>query len=208
MQKTSLFAGEAVFDSEVIREAINSLTVRLSPSDVVSQKVYSDTFFRNRIHSGSSFPSAHTIAAVSIATVVARRYSNHRWVPWVAYGLAGAIGFSRITLLAHFPSDVFVGGVLGHTNRSLRCPAGSLKRRAWRRLSEIRPSTVVCVTAHEPRENWHLSNPKERLYSSPTSSIGGHPWRFAPASAWAPTKSSLQLAQAGWARCTAPATRA
>jgi len=114
MQKTALFAGEAVFDSEVIREAMNSLTTRLSPSDVASQKIYSDTFFRSKIHSGSSFPSAHTIAAVSIATVVARRYGKHRWVPWVAYGLAGTIGFSRLTLLAHFPSDVFVGGALGY----------------------------------------------------------------------------------------------
>jgi membrane-associated phospholipid phosphatase len=114
MQKTALLAGEAVFDSEVLREAMNGLTIRLSPSDVGSQKFYSDTFFRNRVHSGSSFLSAHTIAAVSIATVVARRYSKHRWVPWVAYGLAGTIGFSRITLLAHFPSDVFVGGALGY----------------------------------------------------------------------------------------------
>jgi len=114
MQKTALFAGEAIFDSEVIREAMNSLTTRLSPSDVASQKVYSDTFFRSRIHSGSSFPSAHTIAAMSIATVVARRYSKHRWVPWAAYGFAGAVGFSRLTLLAHFPSDVFLGGALGY----------------------------------------------------------------------------------------------
>jgi membrane-associated phospholipid phosphatase len=28
--------------------------------------------------------------------------------------LAGTIGFSRITLRAHFPSDVFLGGVLGY----------------------------------------------------------------------------------------------
>ncbi len=114
IQKTALFAGEAVFDSEVIREAMNSSTFRLRPSDVASQKIYSDTFFRSTIHSGSSFPSAHTITAVSIATVIARRYSKHRWVPWAAYGLAGTIAFSRLTLLAHFPSDVFVGGAVGY----------------------------------------------------------------------------------------------
>ena len=53
------------------------------------------------------FPSGHTIAAFSIATVFAERYHRHRWVPWTAYGLAGLIGFSRVTLQAHFPSDVF-----------------------------------------------------------------------------------------------------
>jgi membrane-associated phospholipid phosphatase len=114
MQKTALFAGEAVLDSEVVRMVINSVTTRWRPSDVARQATYGGTFFRDSVHVGSSFPSGHTIAAVSIATVVARRYRNHRWVPWVAYGLAGTIGFSRITLRAHFPSDVFLGGVLGY----------------------------------------------------------------------------------------------
>jgi hypothetical protein len=85
LQKTALFAGEAVFDSEVLREAMNSLSVRLSRSDVASHRVYSDTFFRNRVH---SFPSAHTIAAVSIATVVARRLSesSSSWMNCTANG--------------------------------------------------------------------------------------------------------------------------
>jgi membrane-associated phospholipid phosphatase len=34
-------------------------------------------------------------------------------VPWVAYGIAGAIGFSRVSGQAHFPSDVFLGAALG-----------------------------------------------------------------------------------------------
>jgi membrane-associated phospholipid phosphatase len=46
--------------------------------------------------------------------VIARRYRNHHWVPYAAYGFAGAIGFSRITLRAHFPSDVVLGTVLGY----------------------------------------------------------------------------------------------
>jgi membrane-associated phospholipid phosphatase len=60
-------------------------------------------------------PSGHTIAAFSIATVFARRYGNHRWVPFVAYGLAGVVGFSRMTLSAHFASDVFMGAALGYS---------------------------------------------------------------------------------------------
>ena len=114
MQKTALFAGEAVLDSEMIRMAMNSVTARWRPSDVAGQKVDNDTFFRNNIHVGSSFPSGHTIAAFAVATVIARRYRNHRWVPYVAYGLAGTVGFSRITLRTHFPSDVFLGAALGY----------------------------------------------------------------------------------------------
>jgi len=114
LQETALFAGEALADTEVIHIAVNSLTRRLRPHDVRLQQVDDDTFFRNRIHIGSSFPSGHTIAAFSVATVFARRYRNHRWAPWVAYGLAGTVAFSRLTLREHFPSDVFVGGVLGY----------------------------------------------------------------------------------------------
>ena len=54
-------------------------------------------------------------SAASIATVFANRYRQHRWVPWVAYGLAGGVGFSRVPTQAHFPSDVFAGAVLGYT---------------------------------------------------------------------------------------------
>jgi membrane-associated phospholipid phosphatase len=68
----------------------------------------------NWYRGNGSFPSGHTIAAFSIATVIARRYPHQRWVPYVAYGLAGMVGFSRLTLLSHFPSDVFVGGALGY----------------------------------------------------------------------------------------------
>jgi membrane-associated phospholipid phosphatase len=46
--------------------------------------------------------------------VFADRYRQHRWAPWLAYGLAGLVGFSRISLQSHFPSDVFAGGALGY----------------------------------------------------------------------------------------------
>ena len=45
--------------------------------------------------------------------MVAERYHERRWVPWVAYKLAGAVGFSRVTLQEHFPSDIFAGAFLG-----------------------------------------------------------------------------------------------
>ena len=114
MQKTALFAAESIADVEVVRAALNSVTKRWRPQDVFSRRSYSNTFFHSVSHVGSSFPSGHTIAAVAVATVIARRYRSHRWVPWVAYGFAGAIGVSRITLRAHFPSDVFLGTVLGY----------------------------------------------------------------------------------------------
>ncbi len=116
VQKTALFAGEAVADSLVLYVVINAVSRRLRPSEIAPQRQFSDTFFRShKAVFGSSFPSGHTVAAFSVATVFARRYREHRWVPWVAYGMAGVIGFSRITLQSHFPADVFVGAVLGYS---------------------------------------------------------------------------------------------
>ena len=115
MQKTALFSFEAMADTEVVRMFLNSVTQRWRPQDVFNRRSYSNTFFHSISGVGSSFPSGHTIVAVSVATVIARRYRNHRWVSWAAYGFAGAIGLSRVTLRAHFPSDVVLGTVLGYT---------------------------------------------------------------------------------------------
>jgi membrane-associated phospholipid phosphatase len=115
-QKTAIFVGEAVIDSFVVYGVMNAVTRRDRPLDVAQSGIYSDTFFHSsKLLTGSSFPSGHTIAAFSIATVFANRYKNHRWVPWVAYGAACMIGFSRITLGEHFPSDVFLGAALGYS---------------------------------------------------------------------------------------------
>jgi membrane-associated phospholipid phosphatase len=115
-QTTGLLAGEALADSLVVYGVINAVTHRLRPSDIVPQGPFNDTFFHaNNGLFNHSFPSGHTIEAFAVATIIARRYRNHRWVPWVAYGVAGAIGFSRLTNQAHFPADVFLGAALGYS---------------------------------------------------------------------------------------------
>jgi len=116
--QTALIAGEAYLDSAIPHVVIKLLSRRLRPSSVASSADFSDTFFRSNVSplgKGSSFPSGHAAGAFSIATVIAQRYKSHRWVPFVAYGLAGVISFSRVPDLAHFPSDVFLGAALGYT---------------------------------------------------------------------------------------------
>ena len=114
---TALLAGEAYADSAVVDLAMKAITRRKRPSDVLPGAPFTDTFFNGgkSPFKGSSFPSGHAAGVFSVATVVACRYHNHRWVPWVAYGFATAITFSRVTTSAHFPSDIFVGAVLGYT---------------------------------------------------------------------------------------------
>ena len=115
-QKTALFAGEAAADSFVLYASTNLGTHRLRPSDIAPQGNFSDTFYDgHRATLSNSFPSGHTTEAFAIATIFARRYRKHRWVPFLAYGAASVIAFSRITLQSHFPSDVFLGAAIGYT---------------------------------------------------------------------------------------------
>ena len=58
----------------------------------------------------SSFPSGHTSASFAAATAI---YAiNRRW-GIAAYILAALIGFSRLHLGVHFPTDVLAGAILG-----------------------------------------------------------------------------------------------
>jgi PAP2 superfamily len=116
--QTALLAGEAVANAEIVTIAIKDIDLRMSPREVEPNGNFSHTWFQtnNRGVGGfGSFPSGHTAAAFSVATVYAERYKNHRWAPWVAYGLASVVGLSRVNAQAHFPSDVFFGAALGYS---------------------------------------------------------------------------------------------
>jgi membrane-associated phospholipid phosphatase len=119
MTKTALLAGEAVADAEIVTEVLKPAAARWRPSSLPPNGNFADTFEEggNRFSSAhNSFSSGHTITAFAVATVLSRRYGRqHRWVPIVAYAGAAAIGFSRLTLSAHYISDVFAGAVFGYS---------------------------------------------------------------------------------------------
>ena len=114
-QGTALLAAEAFADGFALDLAFKGITGRKVPQQYAGNGPYSDSFFNgnhNPLHSGG-FYSVHAMSAFSVATVIAHRYRSHRWVPFVAYGMAGALSFARITGSNHFPSDVFFGGAMG-----------------------------------------------------------------------------------------------
>jgi membrane-associated phospholipid phosphatase len=70
-------------------------------------------FLQNVTEGGSaSFPSGHTTDAFSLATSISIAYP--KWYVIVpAYLWAGAVGYSRMDLGVHYPSDVLAGAIIG-----------------------------------------------------------------------------------------------
>lgn len=112
---TAWLCADAYGDSAIPPLVIKAIARRQRPSEVPPLTPFQDEFFKDSWYKGSSFPSGHSAAAFAVATVVSHRYSNHKWVPILAYGMSAVISLSRITGREHFPSDVFVGSVIGYT---------------------------------------------------------------------------------------------
>lgn len=117
---TGLLAAEAIAESTLVIQIIKGLTGRWRPqvADGVDSWEGPRVFFK-RMGTGEesqydAFPSGHTAAAFSLATVVAMQYKKTVWVPVLAYTLAAATGLSRLTEDKHWMSDVLVGAVLGN----------------------------------------------------------------------------------------------
>jgi hypothetical protein len=103
--ETGFLAGEAALNSFVMVESLKYPLGRERPY----QGNGTGPFFQ----SGTSFPSEHAAAAWSIAGVIAHEYPSP-FVKIMAYGLASLVDYSRIHGRQHFPSDVFVGSMIGN----------------------------------------------------------------------------------------------
>ena len=62
---------------------------------------------------GYSFPSGHSSGAVTVYGSIAYHEKNKKWLWIVAGVLSFLVGFSRVYVGAHFPTDVLCGWVLG-----------------------------------------------------------------------------------------------
>ncbi|MFM7079306.1 MAG: phosphatase PAP2 family protein [Bacteroidota bacterium] len=67
-----------------------------------------------------AFVSRHAATSFAVATVLASAYGKKRkWVPWLAYGLASAVTFSRVYNGKHWASDAFAGAAIGYATGKL-----------------------------------------------------------------------------------------
>jgi hypothetical protein len=129
--ETGFLAGEAALNSLVMVESLKYSLGRERPY----QGNGTGPFFQG----GTSFPSEHAAAAWSIAGVVAHEYPSP-FVKIMAYGLASLVDFSRIRARQHFPSDVFVGSLMGNLiaqNIYTRNHDPGLGGEAWKSISQM-----------------------------------------------------------------------
>jgi membrane-associated phospholipid phosphatase len=111
-----LLGAEAIADTQIVSLVMKQIDGRLHPSDIPPHGDFSHTWFKypGGVLNAGSFPSNHAASAFAVAAVFSGRYREHRWVPWVAYGIATVISLSRVPDQAHFPSDVFAGAAIGY----------------------------------------------------------------------------------------------
>ncbi len=129
--ETGFLAGEAALNSLV---AVESLKYSLG-RDRPFQGNGTGPFFQG----STSFPSEHAALAWSVAGVVAHEYPGP-FMKIMAYGLASLVDYSRIRARQHFPSDVFVGSMMGNLigqNIYTRNHDPELGGEAWKSLSQI-----------------------------------------------------------------------
>ncbi len=64
------------------------------------------------IETDASFPSGHTSTAFALATSISLQ--NKKWYVVIsAFAWASSVGYSRMYLGEHYPTDVFAGAVIG-----------------------------------------------------------------------------------------------
>lgn len=106
IKKQAIFIGETFLVNAFVTTALKQVVKRQRPFDT-----YSD--IDQAISASSySFPSGHTSIAFATATSLSMAYPKW-YVITPSFIWAGAVGYSRMHLGVHYPSDVFAGAILG-----------------------------------------------------------------------------------------------
>ncbi|MEN9350327.1 MAG: hypothetical protein RL372_1305 [Bacteroidota bacterium] len=100
---------------------LNTATTTLLKNVVKRERPYHiyTGIFPNKIESDYAFPSGHTSSAFATATSLA--ITTKKWYVAVpAFAWSASVGYSRIYLGQHYPSDVIMGAVVG-TSSAIVC---------------------------------------------------------------------------------------
>lgn len=106
LQKGLLVAGSFLI-STAISTAMKYTFNRPRPFET-----YPDEITKLSSGGSPSFPSGHTSAAFSTATSLSLAYPKW-YIITPAFIWAGAVGYSRMDLGVHYPSDILMGAIVG-----------------------------------------------------------------------------------------------
>jgi hypothetical protein len=90
---------------------LKAVVRRCRPNMVVAASHQSPAVQDIAWHKKASFPSGDTAVAFAAATTLSSSLGR-LWAP-ALFAAAGAIGLFRVTALAHYPSDVMAGALIG-----------------------------------------------------------------------------------------------
>jgi membrane-associated phospholipid phosphatase len=152
-RETGFLAGEAAIDALVPVEIMKYSLSRSRPY----QGDGTGPFFQG----GTSFPSEHAGAAWAVAGVIAHEYPGP--LPkLLVYSLASLVTYSRVKGRQHFPTDVFVGSIIGNMvaqNVYARHHDPDLGGEAWKSIGQIvrgdgTLSTSSMGSPYVPLDSW------------------------------------------------------
>ena len=100
-----------IFGAIVIELAVSE-AMKISFNRQRPGEKYPNDIFPYRDTKGRSFPSGHTSLAFASAASLSIQYKKW-YITLPAYLWAGSVGYSRIYLGVHYPSDVLAGAAVG-----------------------------------------------------------------------------------------------
>ncbi|MDI6046293.1 phosphatase PAP2 family protein [Flavobacterium yafengii] len=106
IKKQAIFIGEVFLVNAFITTALKHTIKRDRPFET-----YPD-IDQAASSLGKSFPSGHTSLAFATATSLSMAYPKW-YVIAPSFVWAGAVGYSRMHLGVHYPTDVFAGAIIG-----------------------------------------------------------------------------------------------
>ncbi len=106
LQTNSIYTGVSVLTASIVTTSLKYIVDRNRPYISYPELDVQTT------GTSSSFPSGHTTVAFATATALSISYPKW-YVIAPLYLWAGGVGYSRMHLGVHYPSDVLIGAVIG-----------------------------------------------------------------------------------------------
>jgi membrane-associated phospholipid phosphatase len=109
--RKALFGGLSLGAGGLVVQFAKALTGRARPDENLGIATFQGPGMGGIFNDDyGSLPSGHTATAFGIATILSMHYPRGRWA---FFGLAAGCGFARVAEGRHFPSDVYIGALIG-----------------------------------------------------------------------------------------------